>query len=1392
MAIPPFPPQDLAKLVLGYLAEEELMTAYDEFLQASPYLDAFRNEYDRIFMTSLRTILADYRAVKIHVETCKPHLLRKKLLQCTNLFEIVKFLISIIDHHKLYADDLERSSVQKSSVPKGTCEVCNQMNLRTCVCNSKISTTTSTQSINEEHSTYNTSVEATSLEDLPGNSKCGLKPEVGLKNSISISIDQKDGQDAKQDKNNLSSTSIKQVTYDLSTISHNCLSVNQIPQMTKASCIDSKQKIEEFNNILNVVCNKSVTNEKLYDNIISNRISNEENFHDFANGVFGNNQDRVTKVPDSSTTDMVMPMAIQTAKETLISNIKGPPRLIEYQPANNLASPIIQCHNITGDQPRTHLGNDNKVIGNKIRILSDVKIDNQCNVMPILKGNVTSTTPQSGHTLMLNGPPGLRQRDRRRGSNFSKDEIMAMPTLIIVPTTGPYNIIARPTTSTANNLQIDNDANNKIVPTSEASTVSPKRRPLFIEVPSDNTSVPNDQKPTQMKDVGLVKTVDSVTHASLPKDTTASSKTSTPHVLPPLRKSSSTPRRSSHVRVLDFTTPRRILNEAIPEKNTSDDSVVVLSDSPVRPTENMVTVTDDNDIGRNDNPNAHNNSQINKEQKGIKKRNWDEELRARVASTENTYPTSIPKTSRKKKKADNKAIKENDSNDSKAEATKAKKSKRKTKSAEIVEEPPISDLKVDKKIKPSINIISAVKHPITSEPEVVDKPKPIEMENEIDTPENERLSLQNVIGAKLNISDLLETPYKQALYDIQMETPKFLGPDLPDEPISEIKIMNIPTPRFFDTPNPTQATPSSYSSRPTDYSSGGSYYKPDDQDYVPIPEVAECKITESKSKPKVSKPSDIQKVSPKDSDVKCAKSRRPVRKCTKNVSYYNSPIVNNSTRAGDVSEEEETKTNKCNMSREKDATVTKTKTIKSRPTKTNLQKHKSPFKKETPKNFMKIKPRRVTPIKSTKNRKNSTELTISARKIINIKEKSHNISPILADVPTKSRRKSSTPRKLHCKTFHSSTSSNTSPDLPLVPETQSKNVKVCVTHDSDSEHQALRWSDDGSQDIKQKSANEGYFTESEDTITKIQEYIEKIESIKSANIDIPNRPLQSDSVKRGFDLETAKILERDLLDTPPIQDGAVQSTSNDTVEDNINEKEVVRESDKIEANVKDGTLKPEIQKDDKKEDDDDENDDIDFDIKETDENTNNYFTYNFDETKYKPNPDIVKLKEKFSMEVCIDDGVSIRLRATPFSVLLDQEPVEVKEIDSKELESAVSSISNIERLYTPIKDPREKCYEIFDSTLTSLDTPLKPASPKYHNENSVTEIVLEVENISSKAEVKKRKRVQSGVSEESPSVKRTKSDSQYIINPASIQNMDIESVLSKLHGPFDVDYKLKD
>ncbi|CAH2105748.1 unnamed protein product [Euphydryas editha] len=153
MAIPPFPSQDLAKLVLGYLAEEQLMTAYDEFLQASPYLDALRNEYDRIFMTSLKNILAEYRAVKIYVETCKPFLLRKKLFQCSNLLEIVKFLIGYVDVNRLYA--------QESSPEKISFEIC--------MCKAKY--TKSITAINPasqiEASTLDSSIETTPLSDLP-------------------------------------------------------------------------------------------------------------------------------------------------------------------------------------------------------------------------------------------------------------------------------------------------------------------------------------------------------------------------------------------------------------------------------------------------------------------------------------------------------------------------------------------------------------------------------------------------------------------------------------------------------------------------------------------------------------------------------------------------------------------------------------------------------------------------------------------------------------------------------------------------------------------------------------------------------------------------------------------------------------------------------------------------------------------------------------------------------------------------------------------------------------------------------------------------------------------------------------------------------------------------
>lgn len=39
------------------------------------------------------------------VETCKPFLLRKKLFQCSNLLEVVKFLVNHVDISRLHAQE---------------------------------------------------------------------------------------------------------------------------------------------------------------------------------------------------------------------------------------------------------------------------------------------------------------------------------------------------------------------------------------------------------------------------------------------------------------------------------------------------------------------------------------------------------------------------------------------------------------------------------------------------------------------------------------------------------------------------------------------------------------------------------------------------------------------------------------------------------------------------------------------------------------------------------------------------------------------------------------------------------------------------------------------------------------------------------------------------------------------------------------------------------------------------------------------------------------------------------------------------------------------------------------------------------------------------------------
>lgn len=103
------------------------------------------------------------------------------------------------------------------------------------------------------------------------------------------------------------------------------------------------------------------------------------------------------------------------------------------------------------------------------------------------------------------------------------------------------------------------------------------------------------------------------------------------------------------------------------------------------------------------------------------------------------------------------------------------------------------------------------------------------------TPELPREYRSNPIDVKCNLSSILETPFKTCILDLSMRTPRFLSPGINSDPISMVKILGIPTPKFIDTPITAKTpellhTPGSFSSKKTDYSSGSSYYKPDEVD----------------------------------------------------------------------------------------------------------------------------------------------------------------------------------------------------------------------------------------------------------------------------------------------------------------------------------------------------------------------------------------------------------------------------------------------------------------------------------------------------------------------------------------------------------------------------------
>ncbi|KAH9638457.1 hypothetical protein HF086_016782 [Spodoptera exigua] len=1338
MSLPPFPSQDLAKLVLGYLAEEQLMTAYDEFLQASPYLDALRNEYDRIFMTSLKNILAEYRAVKIYVETCKPLILRKKLVQCTNLLDVVKFLAINADISKIQVQDTssDKLSISKQNSSQASkqnvCDVCSSVS-GTCKCKQKNGSC--------QDMSLDSCVETTALEDLPGNH--GIRKK-------HVKVMEKD-----------------------------------VPVEPSEGLNDStKQSSNNFNTSDNAVNN-------LNSNTLSSQIKLNES-PSIALSTIVTHENRNVPVPDSSTSENSTTMA-SVANNTnmdLSNNLKNVPK----------------CDGLES-QARSHCHPRLKPKDQKIQIISDIKVDK-----PFPAINNTSTPLMQ--TILINGRPAYNQSLPVIGASYTKDEIMAMPTIIVVPASGPPPNMCQVKPVQIQKMQ---KVNTNTVPAPNLLG------PLVIDVSSNNVpeakkpenDLPNlDQEKPAEPLPGLVKTVD-MKNASVPKDNVISgaSETNTPQVLPPVRRSSSTPRRSSHIRVLDFTTPRRILHETInevPSNETSKNPVdVVVSRSPnlvFTETENAKNnIVDMSDVKVHKIETCHyNNLKKDSEVKPVvksKKKDWDADLRAlATASVPNDLP---PKSKPRPKKPKNKKVvdtpSEGDKTAQKPEKTEDKKSrskrklspkptksKKRRKLEEEEEQYAQIASNTDNKpvIKPTFVVVPAYSSvpPEANKLPEVSQNKALEVNQNKsnddainETPEAERLSLQNEIGARLNISEFLETPYKQALYDIQMETPKFLG-SLPDEPISDIKIMNIPTPRFFDTPRPAHATPS-YSSRATDYSSGGSYYKPDDQDYLRIADL-ECPVSSSKDVPPLVEVS-------KDTASTSKRSSRPVRKCTKNVSYVSSSNTNCKPKERLVDDNIE-KISSCSdttvanssleISKEVNVKTPKNAKLKSS-TKTDTKKklssskkRKSPMKKDRSNSFMKIKPRRLTPIKDNKrSRRKSDVFSKSPKKKPSAKEKNTHIAPVVSPAPTKSRRKSSTPRKLHCtKSFNSESSGHESPELNASSKHNKQNTHSMISSlDSDTEQLALRWSDDGSQDGKPKEV------ESED-ISKIKEYIETtVNDIHKPNVN--KGSLHSDLVKRGFDAETAKIIERDLLDSP-----STKPTPNTELKQSEKNENILNKSIETDTSM---TNELQIVQD------EDLDDELELSVYECHEDSHNYVQFKSD-TKDRWQGQPITLKDKFCMEVCIDDGVAIRLRATHFETLFNNEPENEAELEYsfRETESAVNSISHMDRLYTPMKDHKAQCFEIFDSTLTSLDTPLKANSPTYkeHRINEIEIVLEEEEKVEAKDNTEvKRRRLQSSNSSEEALNRNNESnpEAQYLFNSTNIQNIDIESVLKKLHGP---------
>lgn len=86
---------------------------------------------------------------------------------------------------------------------------------------------------------------------------------------------------------------------------------------------------------------------------------------------------------------------------------------------------------------------DSKPNEQRITILSNIKVDqantDNANTPPAVT-NATSTPMMHMQTILINGTPAYKAKPQLNPRcSYTKDEIMAMPTIILVPTTGKSN-----------------------------------------------------------------------------------------------------------------------------------------------------------------------------------------------------------------------------------------------------------------------------------------------------------------------------------------------------------------------------------------------------------------------------------------------------------------------------------------------------------------------------------------------------------------------------------------------------------------------------------------------------------------------------------------------------------------------------------------------------------------------------------------------------------------------------------------------------------------------------------------------------------------------------------------------------------------------------------------